>query len=53
MLRYIHFLGQFLIGFSILFVVLKMGSIGTAIFIFSLGLIIYIFGKLYNKNGHN
>ncbi|GIO42285.1 hypothetical protein [Paenibacillus apis] len=52
MLKYIRLLGQFLMGFSILFVVFKMGSIGTAIIIFTLGLIIYIFGKLYNKNGH-
>lgn len=49
MLKYIHWLGQLLMGFSILFVVLKLGSIGTALIIFALGIIIYIFGILYKK----
>lgn len=49
MLKYIHLLGQFLMGFSILFVVLKLGNIGTASIIFISGLIIYIFGIFCRK----
>lgn len=49
MIKYIHLLGQLIMAFSILFIVLKMGSIYIAIALFCLGTILYIFGKNRKK----
>lgn len=49
MFKYFHLLGQLIMAFSVLFIVLKMGSIYTAIALFCLGTIIYIFGKKISK----
>ncbi|EOS54091.1 hypothetical protein [Paenibacillus barengoltzii] len=50
MFKYIHWLGQALMGFSILFPILKLMSIGEAIVTFVAGLVIFIFGKIIKKN---
>lgn len=44
-----RFLALLMMAFSILLVVLKMGSLYIAITLFFLGLILYIFGKKNNK----
>lgn len=50
MQKYIHLLGRITIGFSILVLVLKLGSISTALIVFAVGIFIHLFGLYYRKN---
>lgn len=45
MFKFLMLLGQGLMGFSVLFIILKLGSISEAFGILVLGLIITIFSK--------
>ncbi len=50
MKKYISFVGQILMGSSILLLVMKIFSVSIAVPTFLLGLIIYIYGTIKTKN---
>ena len=52
MTKYKIFLGQFLMGFSSLFIVFKMGPILIAFLMFVAGILIYLFARK-NKNSND
>lgn len=49
MKKYITFVGQILMGISILLLVMKIFLVSIAVLTFLLGLFIYIYGRLNNK----
>jgi hypothetical protein len=47
--KYIHLLGRITMGFSVLVIPLKLGGIRTALIVFSVGILIHLFGLFYRK----